>query len=309
MTRVVIAADIGGTKCAAGIVGRCGEISDVQSAPTPGQDGPATILRTVSELVNGLAAQCAERGLEVAGLGVGSAGVVDPETGRVLSSTDVLRDWAGVGLRDALAELTGVAVVAVDNDVHTHALGEAWLGAASKATSAFFVAVGTGIGASIVVDGRVWHGERNVAGHFGHMPVPQAGGMRCVCGGSGHVEAVAAGPAMVSAYNRRIGGAVTALAEVAALAETGTEAAVVALDAGARALGSAVGGAANLLDPSVVVIGGGVVGAGALWWNAMERSLRAELLPPLRELPVVPAALGSDAALVGAARLVWKEIG
>ncbi|WP_427891924.1 ROK family protein [Kribbella sp. GL6] len=238
-----------------------------------------------------------------------AAGIIDPDTGCVLASTEVLRGWAGVPLRVALSRLTGIAVVAVDNDVHAHAAGEAWLGAASKASSAFFVAVGTGIGASIVIEGKIWHGERSVAGHFGHLPVPHAGGLRCVCGGSGHVEAVAAGPAMVSAHNRRTGMRLSSLAEVAVLAEAGSESAIVALDSGARALGCAVGGAVNLLDPSVVVIGGGVVGAGERWWAPMEQSLRAELLPPLRDIPVVPAALGSDAALIGAARLAWKELG
>ena len=308
MAQTVVALDIGGTKTAAALVTADGAVTDVTTAPTPGDQGPGAIVRVASGLAADLLVTATARGHEVVGLGVGSAGVIDAATGRVVSATEVLRDWAGTEVRSALSELSGIRHVVVDNDVHAHAVGETWLGAASGASSAFFVAVGTGIGASVVIDGSVWHGRRNVAGHFGHVAVPHAGGMPCVCGGSGHLEAVAAGPAMVWSYNRRAGADLTSLADVARRADAGDRLAVMTIDIGARALGSAIGGAANLLDPEVVVIGGGVTGVGSRWWEPMEEAVRAELLPPLAELPVLPARLGAAAALVGAARLVWKEL-
>lgn len=308
MAQTVVALDIGGTKTAAALVASDGTVTDVTTAPTPGDQGPEAIIRVASGLAADLLVTATARGHEVAGLGVGSAGVIDAATGRVLSATEVLRNWAGTEVREALSELSGIRKVVVDNDVHAHAVGESWLGAATGASSAFFVAVGTGIGASVVIDGEVWHGRRNVAGHFGHVAVPHGGGMPCVCGGSGHLEAVAAGPAMVWSYNRRAGADLTSLVDVAHRAAAGDRLAAMSIDIGARALGSAVGGAANLLDPEVVVLGGGVLGVGARWWEPMEEALRAELLPPLADLPVLPARLGSSAALVGAARLVWKEL-
>lgn len=307
-TPCVVTVDIGGTKSAAALADRDGRLVGCRTAPTPGPDGPRAILGAVAGLVLDHLEAATARGLEVVGLGVGSAGVIDPVTGTVVSATDVLRDWSGTDVRGELARLTGIPLVVVDNDVHAHALGESWTGAASGASSAFFVGVGTGVGASLVIDGSVWHGHRSVAGHFGHLPAPAASGLPCVCGGFGHLEAVAAGPAIVRAHNRRTGSELASLAQVRALADDGDRLALRGIEVGARALGSAVGGAANLLDPEVVVIGGGVVGAGPLWWEPMEAALRAELLPPLRDLPVRPASLGPDAALVGAARLVWKEL-
>lgn len=308
MARTVVAVDIGGTKCAAALVAPDGSVTDAASAPTPGRLGPQAVLDVVSALVADRLAAASARSDEVAGLGVGSAGVIDARTGRVLSATEVLADWAGTKLREALSELSGIPLVVVDNDVHAHAVGETWRGAAADASSMFFVAVGTGIGASIITNGALWRGHRSVAGHFGHIPVPQASGLPCVCGRSGHLEAVGAGPAIVRAYNRRAHAELTSLTEVSQRADAGDPLAELAIATGAQAIGSAIGGAANLLDPQVVVIGGGVVAVGARWWEPMERALRAELLPPLTELPVRPASLGSAAALVGAARLVWQEL-
>lgn len=308
MGELAIALDIGGTKSAAALVGPSGTVTRLATAPTPGLHGPTAILDTAASLLRPLVAAAAADGDQVVGLGVGSAGVVDATAGVIVSATQVLRDWAGTPLRSELARRSDVPFVRVDNDVHTHALGELVHGSASGRSSLFFVAVGTGIGASVVVEHQVLHGHHHVAGHFGHLPSPAASGLPCVCGGFGHLEAVAAGPAMVAAYNACAGADLVSLTEVTRLAADGDHRAAHALESGAQALGSAVGGVANLLDPEVVVVGGGVVGAGRSWWEAMERSVRAELLPPLRDLPVVPSTLGPRAALLGAAELVWREL-
>ncbi|WP_242652936.1 ROK family protein [Intrasporangium flavum] len=304
MADLAVGLDIGGTKSSAALVDREGRVHRSVSAPTPGADGAEAVLATAAGLVRSLT----DAGERVVGLGVGTAGVVAPGSGRIVSATDVLRGWAGTDVGAGLTDRTGIGRVVVDNDVHAHALGETWRGAATDATSVLFVAAGTGIGASVVVDGRVWHGVRGVAGHLGHLPSPEASGILCVCGGSGHVEAIAAGPAIVrhhDAHAAEPAGDLRTLARRAAGGDTGAAASI---DLGARALGRVVGGAANLLDPDAVVVGGGVVGAGALWWAALEDALRAELLPPLRDLSVRPALLAADAALVGAARLVWEDL-
>jgi glucokinase len=143
----------------------------------------------------------------------------------------------------------------------------------------------------------------------GHFASPYAfhGGtaVACVCGGAGHVEAIASGPAIRETY-LRLGGdspAVDARA-VFALAGASDATAIQAVGMGAAAAGQAVGGLANILDPEVVVVSGGLSDAGAPWWRPMERALRAELLPALAGLPVLPAKLGNAAAIAGAARLV-----
>lgn len=301
---VVVGLDIGGTKTSAAVVDESGAVLARFSAPTPGQEGRESLLRNASRVV---AEVVRAGGIRPLALGVGSAGVIDSTTGTVVSATDVLRGWAGTPVAAALQEATGLRTT-VDNAVHAHAVGEAWVGAAKGVDSVLYVAVGTGVGATWLHDGEVWHGARHVAGHLGHIPSPEASGLRCVCGGEGHLEAIAAGPAICRALARRTGRQTSSLQDVVEAAANGDAPAAYVLTQGARALGAAVGGTVNLLDPHMVVIGGGVAGAGEGWWQPMRAALRAELLPATHDVVVHPSALGADAALIGAARLGWEAL-
>ena len=182
-------------------------------------------------------------------------------------------------------------------------------GPAAGTASSLLVAFGTGVGGSFVLGGQPVLGHRYVGGHVGHFASPYAfhegAPVPCVCGGAGHVEAIASGPAIRETY-LRLGGPADApdARAVFALAGAGDPAAIKAVGIGAGAAGQAVGGLANILDPEVVVVSGGLSDAGAPWWRPMERALRTELLPALAGLPVLPAKLGNAAAMVGAARLV-----
>ncbi|MFF1883576.1 ROK family protein [Pseudarthrobacter sp. NPDC058196] len=306
-----VGVDLGGTKTAAGVVSAAGEVLFSETIPTLNRDGGAAVLDATAALVTALVGRAHKEGLAVAGVGIGSAGVIDSARGVVVSATDAIRGWAGTALTAGLAarlDLPASSVRAV-NDVHAHALGEAWTGAAAGTASSLLVAFGTGVGGSFVVDGRPVLGHRHAGGHVGHFASPLAyhGGvaLACVCGGSGHVEAIASGPALLEAYLRLGGTAPVRDARgVFALARAGDTTAAKALHASAAAAGQAVGGLANILDPEIVVVSGGLADAGEPWWEPMRLALRAELLPALGDLPVVPAALGNAAALVGAARLV-----
>ncbi|MFI1093256.1 ROK family protein [Streptomyces sp. NPDC020917] len=298
----VAGVDIGGTKISAGLVARDGTLGRTVTVPTPGADGPGAVLAAAAGAVRRL-------GEPVAAVGVGSAGVVDPVAGVIVSATDALPGWAGTDLRGGLRALLGVPV-AVENDVHAHALGEAWTGAAVGGRTVLLVAVGTGIGGSLLAGGAVHHGARNVAGHVGHLAAPAAAGRPCTCGGAGHVEAVASGPALLAAYRRHGGDpAAAGLHTVAELARQGDALAAGTLAEGAAALGEVLGGLANVLDPDAVLIGGGVSACGDVWWRPLRAAFAAALLPPLRPLRLTPARLGPSAAVIGAARLGWAELG
>lgn len=297
---LVVGVDIGGTKTAAGLVDPSGALLASATRPTPAAEGCEAILDTAAELVRSVAG---DRWGSVTAVGVGSAGVIDPERGVVVSATTSLTGWAGTDLRGGLSRRLGGLPVATANDVHAHALGEHWRGAAAGCADVLLVAVGTGVGASIVLGGRVRHGPHAVAGHAGHVPVPAAAGAPCPCGGTGHVEAVASGPALLAEYLRRGGTRAADLAGVARLAAAGDPLATDVLITGGTALGQAIGGLMNVIDPEVVVIGGGVTGCGDPWWQPVRAAIAAETLPALRDVPIVPAALPSTAALLGAARL------
>ncbi|WP_377973709.1 ROK family protein [Arthrobacter ulcerisalmonis] len=191
-------------------------------------------------------------------------------------------------------------------------MGEAWLGAAAGSDSALMVAFGTGVGGSFVLAGTPVLGHRYVGGHVGHIASPYAyhdgAALPCVCGHAGHVEAIASGPAIFETF-LRFGGSrdVPDTRAVFSLAHDGDTAAIKAIGIGAGAAGQAVGGLINILDPATVVVSGGLADGGDPWWRPMERALRAELLAPLADVPVLRASLGNTAAMVGAAKLVLNQ--
>ncbi|BCW52515.1 transcriptional regulator (plasmid) [Arthrobacter sp. StoSoilB13] len=319
----VVGVDLGGTKTAAGVVSELGEVLMSETIPTLNRDGGEAILDATAALIAGLVERAADAGVTVSGVGIGSAGVIDSSSGAVVSATDAIHGWAGTELVSGLSTRLSLPLSAVRavNDVHAHALGEAWLGAAAGSSSSLMVAFGTGVGGSFVLNGEPVLGHRFVGGHVGHFASPLAVfddiPLSCVCGGSGHVEAVASGPAIYESY-LRFGGSSREAADtrgVFALAASGTHdggaaatssraVALRAVGLGAAAAGQAVGGLINILDPGTVVISGGLADAGDLWWKPMETALRQELLAPLAEVPVLRATLGNTAAIVGAAKLV-----
>lgn len=316
----VIGVDLGGTKTAAGVVDSAGVVLMSETIPTLNRAGGEAILDATSALIAGLVERAADAGHTVSGVGVGSAGVIDAASGTVVSATDAILGWAGTALAAGLSARLGLRVRAV-NDVHAHALGEAWLGAAAGSSSSLMVAFGTGVGGSFVLDGTPVLGHRFVGGHVGHFASPYATfngvPLACVCGSAGHVEAIASGPAIHESYLRLGGSAldaadtrgVFALAEPDSNADAATAstlAAAQAVELGAAAAGQAVGGLINILDPETVVVSGGLADAGGLWWKPMEIALRRELLSPLLSVPVVRATLGNSAAIVGAAKLVLQ---
>src|SRR5690606_4400768 len=234
--------------------------------------------------------------------GVAAAGVVDPVTGTVTSATDTIRGWAGTALGAGLAARTGLPV-ACDNDVRAAATTELDPRGAEDGpgTTLIYVAVGTGVGGAVAVGGRVLHGMAGVAGHLGHLPSPEAEGLRCTCGGTGHLEAIAAGPGITAHYTRMSGLPADRLEAVAARAAEGDPHATAAVVLGARAVGRALGGLANTLGADRVVVGGGVPRIGALYLDALHAAFAAELMEPLRALRPVPPRSGPDAAVLGAA--------
>lgn len=298
----VIAVDLGGTKIRAGVVAG-GRVTEVCSAPTPARLGASSVLDAVADLVAHTLTAAAAQGPAPEVLGVGSAGVIDPDSGLVLSATDALTGWTGTNLITELEHRTKLSVRVV-NDVHAHALGEAAFGASAGTHDSLLVAVGTGIGAGLICNGHLVTGRNSAAGHLGHLPSSYAAGLPCPCGGAGHLEAIASGPAVLAEY-RRAGGRATSSStvELAEQARVGDQVACEAFSKAGQAMGSILGGAANLLSPEVIVLGGGLADAGDLWWPPLEAAFAEELIPAVGGLTLRRAELGPDAALVGAASL------
>ena len=297
VTALRLGIDIGGTKTLAALVTPAGEVVGRTQAPTPARRGPAAVLDTAA----GLAAQLLG-GDRKTTVGVGAAGTIDPATGTVRYATDSLPGWAGTRVAAELGARLD-RPVRVDNDVNAAALGETWAGAGRGRQHLLVVAVGTGLGGGLIRSGRVEHGARGAAGEIAHLPVPGAEELRCGCGRYGHLEALASGTGIAAAYARATGERVDGR-EVAALAETGDDAAREVLTRAGAALGAALAGLVALLDPQAVVVAGGA--ASALVPHAAA-AYAIELLPAWADVPLLPAALGGDAVAIGAARLAMEE--
>ncbi|CAL9394215.1 ROK family protein [Streptomyces sp. enrichment culture] len=298
----VIGLDLGGTKIAAALVADDGTILARHSLPTPATSGAEAVLDALAQEVRAVWAPGATA------IGVAAAGVVDPVTGTVTSATDTIRGWTGTALADGLAARTGLPV-ACDNDVRAAAATELAPLPGGRpdgdgpGSTMIYAAVGTGVGGAVAVDGRMLSGAAGVAGHLGHLPSPEADGLPCTCGATGHLEAIGAGPAITAQYTRTSGLAAERLERVAARAADGDPHATAAVVLGARAVGRALGGLANALGADRVVVGGGVPRIGALYLDALNAAFAAELMPPLRHLRPVPPRGGPDAAVLGAAAL------
>jgi glucokinase len=294
--------DIGGTKIRAAVVTSGGEVLASATAPTP--SGGKAMLDVAAELV-GRATTSA--GVRVAAVGVGAAGVVDPGTGEVLAASDTFARWVGTNVRTGLGSRTGLPVV-VANDVDSFLVGEATWGAVRGVGSAAGIALGTGVGGALWLDGALYRGA-GAAGEIGHMP--GFGDARCTCGQRGHLETLASGRSVERRYAELggaagvggVGAAGVGATEIESRARAGDPTAVRVLADAGRAVGSAVLVLAALLDVGHVVVGGGLARA----WDLLEPALLARLgdEPPVSGHPIEVrrAVLGGDATVVGAAAL------
>jgi glucokinase len=289
--------DIGGTKIRAAVVAPGGAVLASATAPTP--SGGEAMLDVAADLV---ARAVGSAGVPVAAVGIGAAGVVDPATGEVLAASDSFTGWVGTNLRDGFGSRTGLRVVAA-NDVDSFLVGEATWGAVRGVRSAAGIALGTGVGGALWLDGALYRGA-GAAGEIGHMP--GFGDARCTCGQRGHLETLASGRSVARRYAELGEGADVGASEVEARALAGDEVAVRVLADAGHAVGSAVLMLAALLDVGHVVVGGGLARA----WDLLEPALLARLHeePPVsgHVIEVRPAILGGDATVVGAAALAQR---
>lgn len=299
MADLTLALDIGGTKIAAGLVDDAGTVVHRAKLPTP--DGDA---ETVWAVVNSLLTEAlATAGGRVRGAGIACGGPIDLPTGTVTPINIV--EWQRFPIVDRVSTAVG-APVRLAGDGLCMALGEHWRGAGRGAEFLLGMVVSTGVGGGLVLDGAPYDGRTGNAGHVGHVVVDPAG-EPCACGGRGCVETIAAGPRMTQ-WARRNGWSGADAKELADAAYAGDPVALRAFDRGTTAVATMIASVGAVCDLDRVVIGGGVAQAGALLFDPVRSKLASYAgLDFLRNLAVVPAALGGDAGLVGAAALLRER--
>jgi glucokinase len=300
--RPAIAVDIGATKIAAALVDTDGTIGYRVRMAT--RTAAPRIADALCDLVVLVAGPVGLAG--VAGIGVSSAGPLDLVAGA--ASPVNIPELRGVAFLRSLAELVPGRPTRLTGDGLAAAAGEHWTGAGQDCADLLAIVVSTGVGGGLVLGGRLHGGASGNAGHVGHAPVV-VDGEPCPCGGRGCPEAYASGPSMVR-FARRTGWEPSGVGDAVELAEAaraGDGYARAAFERGGRVLGAMIANCAATCDLRRVVVGGGVAQVGELLLAPLRRSVAEHaVLPFTAGIEVVPARLGTDASLVGAAALIHR---
>jgi glucokinase len=314
---VVLGVDIGGTKVAAGLVTPGGKIvfKTRQPMQTSGTDQQAmgavhSVIRSCMEAAEG----------PVSSIGVVSPGPLDIATGVVLNPPN-LPCWVNFPLAENIRREYGLRTL-VDNDANAAGLAEAIWGAAAGYNSVFYATVGTGIGTAIVFDRKLYYGRTGMAAEGGHNTIDRRGAVVCGCGKPGCVEGLAAGPGIARRMRDRVGAgerssalqlaggslaAITAHEVVQAWREGDKLAKEIVTDT-MDVLTVWFGNVIDLLEPEVIVVGGGLGSLVSEWFGYIREGLpRWSINPRCQQVPLMPAKFGVDAGIVGAAALCCSE--
>jgi glucokinase len=315
---MTIGVDIGGTKVAAGLVDSNGEISHKVRVPMVATGDAATGFAAVKEAVNAVFSEFPEARGAVTGIGLCSPGPLDPTTGVVLNPPNV-PCWRDYPLAAEVERVFGVPA-RVDNDANAAGLAEALWGAAVGYSNVFYATLGTGIGTGIVFDKKIYHGRTGSAAEGGHMTIDFHGHL-CPCGKRGCIEALASGPNIARRARAKLAG--TAQSRILDLAGSleqvrsehvgqafreGDAVAMEVLAKTAHLLTVWLGNIVDLLEPDVMVVGGGVAELMSSFFETISRDLRHWAINQRAgEIPLVMARYGADAGIAGAGALCSRR--
>jgi glucokinase len=307
--RVVVACDVGGTGIKAGLVDTAGRVSLARTVATPVAEGDGdSTAKAVLDRVAGLVDELVAAGVSgewgaPAGIGMIVPGLVDAAAGVARYAENL--GWQDVPFAAQLSEATGLPV-AFDHDVRAAGAAEQRLGAGRGHRDVAFVPIGTGIAAALVLDGRPYAGG-GWAGEIGHIDV--GSGLACPCGATGCLETVASAAAIARRYASRSGRSAGGALEVAGLVASGDPDAVAVWDEAVEALAFVLAVTAAVAAPELIIIGGGLSGAGEVLMEPLRRGVARRVTPPQRHPELVRAELGEQAGLLGAALLAWRQAG
>jgi glucokinase-like ROK family protein len=318
---LVAGIDIGATSIDLAIADFSGKLLVRYSEPASVKDGPIRILGRVCSLLENL---IQEGGLSLKilnGIGIGVPGPVDFSVGSLVSPP-IMPGWDRYPIIQTVQQWFPSSNVVVDNDVNVMALGEIYQGAGKGVDNLIFVKIGTGIGAGIICEGKIYRGSSGCAGDIGHIGVDKNGPL-CHCGNKGCLEALAAGPAIASRsltaaqagkspillkYYENNGNVLRA-EDVGNASREGDALAIEVIRESGQYVGDVLAGLVNFYNPEMIVIGGGVSNLGDLLLSSIRQSVLRRSLPlATRDLLIVFSEIGTDAGVIGAINLAMDNI-
>ena len=308
MTKRYVGIDLGGTNLKLGLVSPDGQILERLSTPTEAQAGPDHVLARMAQAVRDLGAKAGIDVADVAAVGVGSPGPLDSKAGVVLFTPN-MAGWNNVPVRDTLQADLGRPVV-LENDANVAAYGEFRCGAGRAVRNMFLLTLGTGVGGGIVLDGRLFRGTTDTGAELGHIIV-QHNGRRCGCGNHGCLEAYASATAVVGRFAEAMAaGEATHLdagkdatcKDIFDAAAAGDRLAVRIVEETAEYLAIGITSILHVLNPEMVVLTGGMMGAGDAFLDQVRRHVGRTAFESARKgCTICWSTLGGDAGILGAA--------
>ncbi|BBM13623.1 glucokinase [Enterococcus mundtii] len=318
MDKKIIGIDLGGTTAKFAILTPDGEIQQKWSIDTNILDDGKHIIPEIIESINHRLNLYGMKAEDFIGIGMGTPGTVDSEAGTVIGAYNL--NWRELQfVKKMIEEGTGIKF-AIDNDANVAALGERWKGAGENDPDVVFITLGTGVGGGIVADGHLLHGVTGAAGEVGHITI-DPNGFECTCGKRGCLETVSSATGVVRvarhlaeeyAGDSRLkamldNGEEVTSKDVFELAEAEDPFGLMVVDRVCLYLGLACGNLGNTLNPSSIVIGGGVSAAGEFLRSRVEKYFKEFTFPQVRESTKIKLAeLGNEAGVIGAASLALK---
>ncbi|OYD08216.1 ROK family glucokinase [Paludifilum halophilum] len=316
MGKCYLGIDLGGTSAKLGVVDESGALLHQREEPTLSDEGAEDGLLRMASSLRRLTREVGIPWDAVAGLGLGLPGFLDIPRGRIIRLTNI--PWEDVPVKEYLEQELQIPV-AIDNDANAAALGEAWSGAGAGRSDLILVTLGTGVGGGLVTGGRLVRGVNGMAGEIGHIRVEERGAL-CGCGQRGCVETISSATGMTRLVREAVlSGGETILAKKAQsgsleargifeAAELGDPIALKVIDAATDALARVMAVLSVVTNPEVFIIGGGISKAGEGLFAPLRQAYAKHALPQaLENVQIVPAQLGNDAGMIGAAGLTAKR--
>jgi glucokinase len=289
----VVGIDIGGTKILGGVIGFNGDLIKFKETSTDANLGRDHILKKLFGVLDDLF------DTDIEGIGIGSAGRINFNTGEVIYATDNLPGWTGINLKEIISQKYRTKTI-VENDVNAAIVGENWLGSAKNFKDVLMITLGTGVGGAIILDGKLIRGSHFSAAEIGHT-ILYPDGKKCNCGQNGCVEQYISGTAIYKRYNEIVGSnLVNSAKDVFDLYMKNDKISKLVVDEFVKSLSLLIFNIRNFIDPEIIILGGGVTNSKDLWWEYLKSQIKCDL-------NISIAGLNKFSTVYGAAKLILNE--